>query len=154
MAHPLRSGIRIPPGLWFVPLLVLGYSLERRYPSAFLPSAMASVAGIALIACGFALLAWASWHFHRAGTAIDHHRPTSRLLTGGPFRWSRNPVYVALALVVAGLGVERNSLWIVLGVLPPLVLLHLHVVPREEAYLARLFGPEYERYRASVRRWF
>ena len=80
-------------------------------------------------------------------------RGDSRVVQDGPFRYSRNPGYLALAMIYAGIAVHRNALWAI--VLLPLVLyaIEREVIEREERYLERTFGEEYLDYKARVRRW-
>jgi protein-S-isoprenylcysteine O-methyltransferase Ste14 len=89
----------------------------------------------------------------RAHTPVDPRRPTTALVTEGPFRYSRNPIYVALTLLYLGVAFLVNALWILLLAMPALVVLHYGVIAREEAYLARKFGTAYHQYTAQVRRW-
>ena len=89
----------------------------------------------------------------KAGTPIRTDRPVPRLVTDGPFRYTRNPGYLGLTMLYAGIAVLRNSLWAIL--LLPLVLyvIQRQVIGREERYLERTFGEEYLAYKAQVRRW-
>jgi protein-S-isoprenylcysteine O-methyltransferase Ste14 len=89
----------------------------------------------------------------RAHTPVDPTKPTTALVTEGPFRYSRNPIYVALTLLYLGGAFLVNALWILLLVVPALVVLRYGVIAREEAYLARKFGTAYHQYTAQVRRW-
>ncbi len=126
----------------------------RLWPAPFLPEGFARWAvGGALIAAGLATELWALLHFRRAGTAVLPIRPTRAILSTGLYRWSRNPIYLAMFVVVFGLAVALDSLWFfaALGVL--FVVLRWGVVAREEAYLARKFGAEYRDYARRVRRW-
>ena len=84
---------------------------------------------------------------------IRTDRPVPRLTTEGPFRYTRNPSYLALAVIYAGIAVLRNSLWAIL--LLPLVVMVIQreVIGREERYLKRTFGEEYLAYKQRVRRW-
>ncbi|HUH84416.1 MAG TPA: methyltransferase, partial [Stellaceae bacterium] len=66
---------------------------------------------------------------------------------------SRNPLYLSLTLVYAGVGIIANSIWVLLLLIPVILIMNNSVIGREEAYLARTFGDEYERYRKTVRRW-
>ena len=89
----------------------------------------------------------------RARTAFDIRQPTTTIVTDGPFRYSRNPMYISLTLLYMGLAVLINSLWILLLLLPVLLVIQNGVVKREEQYLERKFGETYLRYKAQVRRW-
>ena len=89
----------------------------------------------------------------RAHTPVDPLKPTTALVTEGPFRYSRNPIYVALTLLYVGVALLINALGILLLVVPALVMLRYGVIAREEAYLTRKFGDAYRQYTAQVRRW-
>ena len=89
----------------------------------------------------------------KAGTPIRTDRPVPRLVTDGPFRFTRNPEYLGLAMLYAGIALLRNSLWAIL-LLPVVVyVIQREVIGREERYLERTFGEEYLAYKARVRRW-
>ena len=88
-----------------------------------------------------------------ADTTIRTDKPVSSLIQDGPFRYSRNPGYVALTMLYAGIAVRRNALWAIL-LLPVVVyVIQREVIVREERYLERTFGEEYLNYKARVRRW-
>ena len=83
----------------------------------------------------------------------DPRTPSPELIPGGPYRYTRNPMYVGMTLIQAGIGIALGNLWILLLLVPTLWILRRSVIEKEEAYLERKFGDSYLRYRASVRRW-
>jgi protein-S-isoprenylcysteine O-methyltransferase Ste14 len=88
-----------------------------------------------------------------ADTTLDVNKPVSSLVQDGPFRYSRNPGYLSLAMIYSGIAILRNALWAIL-LLPLLVLLtQRELIAREERYLERTFGEEYLAYKRRVRRW-
>ncbi len=91
--------------------------------------------------------------FRRAGTPFDVRKPASALITEGPYRFSRNPSYVALTLLYLGIGILFNNGWILILVAPVFLVMDLWVVRREERHLEAKFGEEFLRYKAAVRRW-
>lgn len=109
--------------------------------------------GVASIAAGATLLGWGSWTMHRAGTNIPPNRPATVLVSDGPFRYTRNPLYVGLHLVFLGLACALNTLWGLVVFVPLALVMHYGVILREERYLAARFGEAYEAYRARVRRY-
>ncbi|MGH8488876.1 MAG: methyltransferase family protein [Gammaproteobacteria bacterium] len=118
----------------------------------FLESISAFV-GWSSIALGVLIAAFALSALHRARTPVNPYAPTTALVTGGPFRFSRNPLYLALTVIYLGAAGLLNSLWPVL-LLPGLLwFMHWGVIIREERYLERKFGPAYQEYKARVRRW-
>lgn len=149
-------GVRFPPPLLFVLGFGLGLVAHRLMPVPLLPSrpALLTVAAWGLVIAGAALLGWALVTFLTARTAVVPNRPASALLARGPYRLSRNPMYLALTLLYAGLALWVNALWPLVALPLVLAALWFAVVRREEAYLARAFGADYAAYRARVRRWF
>ena len=88
------------------------------------------------------------------GRRADTHRPArAEAEHGRPFGYSRNPSYLALALIYAGIASLRNSLWAMLLLPPVIMVMQREVIGREERYLERAFGEEYLAYKAQVRRW-
>ena len=88
-----------------------------------------------------------------AGAPVRTDRPVPRLTTEGPFRYTRNPGYLALAMIYAGIAVLKNSLWAIHLLPLMLYVIQREVIGREERYLERTFGEEYLAYKARVRRW-
>ena len=146
-------GIRVPPPLVYLLGLKLGFLLDRRAQVPFLPCGVARVLGWPLVGGGMALAVWFARTMRGADTTIRIDKPVSSLVQDGPFRYTRNPGYVALTLIYAGIATLRNALWAIL--LLPLVLYVIErmVIEREERYLERTFGEEYLTYKARVRRW-
>ena len=149
-------GVRLPPPVVFAAGLGLGFLLQRTFPLAFaapgnpLPRWLG-----ALLALGSGALAlWGFLTFRRFHTTVRPDRPASALMVEGPFRFTRNPLYLSLALLQAGLALLANALWPALMLLPALLVIRVHVIAREERHLAARFGAEYEAYRRAVRRWF
>lgn len=149
-------GIRVHPPVLFAGGLAAGWLLERVMPLPLGPTASPSrlAAALAIATIGVAIALWAVLLFRRVRTGIPVHHAVTSLVTGGPYRWSRNPIYLGLVLVYAAAALALNIAWPL--ILLPAVLLALHalVIRREEALLARLFGDSYRAYARSVRRWF
>lgn len=110
--------------------------------------------GNALMWVSALLALWATFFMGRARTNINPLRPTTALVTSGPYRFSRNPMSVALVVLYLGLSVRIDTLWPLLLLLPLLIVFHFGVIQREERYLERKFGDTYRNYRSAVRRWF
>ena len=92
-------------------------------------------------------------NFSSAATPVQGTEPTRTLVTTGIHGWSRNPIYVGMFLVYAGIGIAVRSPWILTLTLPLAITMRYGVVAREEAYLERRFGDTYRDYKARVRRW-
>jgi protein-S-isoprenylcysteine O-methyltransferase Ste14 len=148
-----NPGIRVPPPPLYVLALLLGLVLDRKVHVPFLPRRVARVLGWPLVGGGMALAAWFVFTMRGGDTTIRIDKPVSSLVQDGPFRYSRNPGYLALTMIYAGVAVRRNALWAI--VLLPLVVyvIQREVIEREERYLERTFGEEYLDYKGRVRRW-
>ena len=147
--------LRRPPVLTLA-CLVLGFALDRLLPLPLAQPELPSIgwaAGGALIASGIALMAAGIRNFSRADTPVPSNQAVRALVTTGIHGWSRNPIYVGMLLLYAGIGVAARSPWILILALPLFVILRYGVVAREEAYLERRFGDAYRDYKAHVRRW-
>ena len=148
-----KPGIRVPPPPTYLLALLLGLLLDRRMHVPFLPRRVARVLGWPLVGGGMTLAAWFARTMRGADTTMHINRPVSRVVQDGPFRFSRNPGYLSLTMLYAGIAVLRKALWAIL--LLPLVVyvIQREVIEREERYLERTFGEEYLNYKARVRRW-
>jgi len=115
-------------------------------PAQYWAGGAAALAGVALMVAGVS-------RFRRAGTNVPTHKPATAIVTTGPYRFTRNPLYLALTLIYTGIALAIDNV-IMLGLLAPLLLVMRYgVIGREEAYLERKFGEEYRTYKARVRRW-
>jgi protein-S-isoprenylcysteine O-methyltransferase Ste14 len=146
--EPDKPGIRVPPPPIYLLALLLGLLLDRRMHVPFLPRGVARLLGLPLVGGGIALAAWFARTMRSADTTMYINKPVSRVVQDGPFHFSRNPGYLSLTMLYAGIAVLRNALWAV--VLLPVV---VYVIEREERYLERTFGEEYLNYKARVHRW-
>ena len=88
-----------------------------------------------------------------AGTPVRGNKPTAVIVRTGPYRVSRNPIYLAFSLLQLGVAAWVNSLWLIATLVPAVALMTYYVIPKEERYLEAKFGAEYLDYKASVRRW-
>jgi protein-S-isoprenylcysteine O-methyltransferase Ste14 len=154
--RPASPGVRFPPPTLFVVGFLVGLGLDRwmlRLALGGVGRSPLVVAGWLLIAAGSVVLLWAMLTFVRARTALLPSRPARTIVANGPFRYSRNPMYIGMSAVYIGLALLMSMAWPL--VLLPLVLLALYmlVIRREERYLGVAFGDEYAAYRARVRRW-
>jgi protein-S-isoprenylcysteine O-methyltransferase Ste14 len=141
-----------PPLIYLAPL-VSGLLLERRFHVPFLPPGMARILGWVLLSSGVLLASWFRNTLRSADAPIRTDKPVPSLATGGPFRYTRNPGYLSLAMIYAGIAVRRNALWAIFLLPAVLLVIQREVIGREERYLERKFGEEYLRYKGRVRRW-
>ena len=100
-----------------------------------------------------ALVAWAIVTITRAGSNVPTNLPTTTIVESGPYRFTRNPIYLGMLLGLIGLAIVFDNLWLLLMLVPFALVIRYGVVAREEAYLERKFGDAYRRYCARVRRW-
>jgi len=122
-------------------------------PEPLLPSRAAHVTGGVLIGLAVALAVWGRRAMARADTDPNPRHPATALVVDGPFRHSRNPLYISLTVFYVGLTLAVNTLWPLVLLPIVLVVIQRGVVEREERYLERKFGEAYRIYRARVRRW-
>jgi protein-S-isoprenylcysteine O-methyltransferase Ste14 len=150
------AGVIARPPLLFLAALLLGVAADRLLPCPFaVPGtdlAHWMTAG-SMILVGLGLVAAGIRNFSRAGTPVPTNEPTRVLVTTGIHGWTRNPVYLGMLLVYAGIGTAARSPWTLILTAPLAITIRYGVVAREERYLETKFGAAYRAYKASVRRW-
>jgi len=144
--QPDNPGIKIPPPLIYLLPLLLGLILDRKAHLSFLPSGVVRTVGSPLIGCGALIAGWWSKTMRDADAPVRTDKPVPRLTTAGPFAYSRNPAYLSLTMIYAGIAALRNSLWAILFLPLVLYVIQREVIGREEQYLERAFGEEYLAY--------
>jgi protein-S-isoprenylcysteine O-methyltransferase Ste14 len=150
------AGVMVRPPLLYLGCLLLGLVLDRVLPLPLILHEAALVrwiAGGGLIVLGLAIMAAGIRNFSRAATPVPSNQPVRALVTTGIHGWSRNPIYVGMSILYAGIGVVALSPWVFILALPLLLILRYGVVAREEAYLERRFGDAFRDYKTRVRRW-
>jgi protein-S-isoprenylcysteine O-methyltransferase Ste14 len=148
------ANVVIHPPIALALAVLVGLGLDWLFPLPFVPVLLPHIwIGLAIFALAFGLAIWAIATFRRAGTRIETNLPTSTIVTSGPYRFARNPIYLGMLLGQIGLAIAFNTLWILSTLVPFFLVLRYGVVAREEVYLDRKFGDEYRRYVARVRRW-
>ena len=141
-----------PPIAWALAVLA-GLALNWLMPLPFLPAAVPTGwVGGAVFAIALALVAWAIVTMTRAGSNVPTNMPTTTIVDTGPYRFTRNPIYLGMFVGLVSLAVAFNSLWLLMTLVPFALVIRYGVITREEAYLERKFGDVYRRYRARVRR--
>jgi protein-S-isoprenylcysteine O-methyltransferase Ste14 len=146
-------GVIAPPPLIYVGALVAGLLANRRYHIPFLPGRVARTLGWPLVACGLVIGFLGDREMHRAETNVDPYKPATSVVTGGPFRFTRNPLYLSMTLIYGGISALANALPAALLLPVVLRLMRRGVIEREERYLERKFGDEYIEYKEKVPRW-
>jgi protein-S-isoprenylcysteine O-methyltransferase Ste14 len=150
---PDHSGVAIPPPLLYAVPLAAGLLLHRAHPIVLMPRGVAVPLGMLLVALGLGLAGFAMSSFLRAHTSPLPIKPTTAIVATGPYRFTRNPMYVGLAALYLGITLWVDSLWPVLFLPAVLFMIQRFVIAREERYLEAKFGDQYRGYKARVRRW-
>jgi protein-S-isoprenylcysteine O-methyltransferase Ste14 len=146
------AGVIAPPPVIYLGFLGLGFVLEGLLPGAELPG-WAQWLGAAVIAAGVALMLSFERAFKRAGTDANPYRPSTALATDGPYRLSRNPGYLGMAITYIGITLAAEAPWALVMLVPATLVIRYGVIAREERYLEGLFGDEYLSYKRNTRRW-
>jgi protein-S-isoprenylcysteine O-methyltransferase Ste14 len=150
---PDNPGVVAPPPLIYAGALVIGLLANALYPVAFLPRTVARVSGLPLIFGGLAIGLLGFHEMRRAETNVDPYKPATAIVTEGPYRFTRNPLYVGMTLMYSGITALFNALPAALLLPIVLAVMQRGVIAREERYLEGKFGEEYLDYKARVRRW-
>ena len=151
-----RSGVRVYPPVVFAGGLLAGGLVQHFWPFPIVLSGFAGLlrgGGIVVISLTSALALWSVHAMRIVGTSPNPVRPTTALTFAGPYRFTRNPMYLAFSLMSAGVAAVANALWPLL--LVPLIVLAIHrfAIRPEERYLAGKFGPDYLAFKTRVPRW-
>lgn len=147
------AGVIAPPPLIYLAGLALGFVLDALLPSSEAPGPVRWLLGPALVVAGLGLMRSFVLSFGRAGTPMQPGRPTTALVTDGPYSHTRNPGYLGMALLSAGIALLADAPWALGGVAAAMLAVDRGVIEREERYLERKFSAEYLAYRSRVRRW-
>ena len=148
-----KAGVVAPPPLIYLGVLVVGLLLNRRFPIGFRPRRMARGLGWPLLGGGVLLLGCFERAMRQADTPVSPYKPVEHITTEGPFRYTRNPAYLAMTMIYGGITSLANALPSILFLPAVLLVMRRGVIEREERYLEGKFGEEYLRYKARVRRW-
>jgi protein-S-isoprenylcysteine O-methyltransferase Ste14 len=143
----------VRPPLVVLAGLISGVVLTVAWPLPFSLHVLRLPVGCLLVAMAAALFSYSIRQFRKAGTPVPGNKPTTAIVRTGPYRFSRNPIYLAFFTLLLGLAIWVNSLWLVATLIATVAIIAVVVVPREERYLTGRFGTPYLEYKASVRRW-
>ena len=143
----------IRPPLVYLTSLVIGALIQFALPLPFLSRRLTAALGASLVVVAIALFSYSVAKFRAAGTPVPARKPTTVIVRTGPYRLSRNPVYLAFSLFQLGIAIWADSVWLLVTLAGAVSLINFLVIPAEERYLERKFGAEYLDYKASVRRW-
>jgi protein-S-isoprenylcysteine O-methyltransferase Ste14 len=151
-AEVANKGLVRPPFV-YLGSIALGLVLHGFWPLEWLSASVSVPLGVIAAVAAIALFVSSLRAFRKAHTPVPGNRPTTAIVRGGPYGFSRNPIYLAFTFLQLGLAAGLNSLGMLLALLPALALMGLVVIPREERYLEARFPSEYLPYKRSVRRW-
>ena len=145
-------GIMRPPFI-YLGAIALGLLLHFAWPVRLVSRAVSVPLGGTAVVVAVALFLYAIRAFRTAGTPVPGNRPTTTIVYTGPYRCSRNPIYLSFSLLQLGVAFLVNSLWLLVTLIPAVALMSFVIIPREEQYLETHFLSDYLPYKASVRRW-
>jgi protein-S-isoprenylcysteine O-methyltransferase Ste14 len=147
------SGIRVPPPLYYVVAFLAGIALELMFPTSWPPLGVRIAATVLATGAWLGLDGAAMVFFRRAGTSMVPMNPTTALVTSGPYRFTRNPMYLGMASLYVAFAFAFGVIWALAFLPAVIVIVDRFVIAREEPYLERKFGQAYRDFTARVRRW-
>ena len=136
----------------FLSAILSGIALNHVWPLSFVPSIL-WLLGPVVASSAVLLFVSSVREFRAAGTSVRGSKPTTAIVRTGPYRFSRNPIYLSFVLLLIGLAVWLNNLWLLLTLIPAAAFIAVVVIPREERFLAGKFQEQYSTYKVTVRRW-
>ena len=145
--------VRVIPPLVYVVGLVVGLFISVWVPTKVVPDVLAWSLGGVLFVCGAALAGSAVLRFRSEGTTVRPDRTPKKFVVEGPYRITRNPMYLGLAIAYLGIAIADQSLWALILLAVVLAIINRAVIAPEELFLSRRFGSDYLAYKKSVRRW-
>ena len=148
-----KVGMLLPPPVLLLGLAFICLAAQLIWFGHLGGSIAGAVVGATLIVASLGLLGWSSTKFKRAGTPVRPTSPAVAVVRQGPYRFSRNPMYLGMVGILAGFGLLSGSWFFAVGVLIFLVVVHFGVVLPEERYLEALHGQTYREFKSQVRRW-
>jgi protein-S-isoprenylcysteine O-methyltransferase Ste14 len=152
-SHSGVPNVKIIPPLVYLAGIVIGIVISIWIPTKIVPSSLAWMLGGILIVCGAILTGSAILKFKGVGTTVRPDRAASTLVDVGPYRITRNPMYLGLALVYVGVALADQSVWALILLPVVLSIIQRRAIEPEEAFLERRFGADYIRYKENVSRW-
>jgi len=149
-----HANVHFPPPLIHLIAIVTAVGIDERFPLALPVPGLLAMFGAIFIILSVLIAGSAFRQFARNDNPVPPNQPVKGLMEEGAFRFTRNPLYLALGLLHAGIGLISGNAWVLVTLLPALLVVRYYVIAREEAYLTRRFGQDYLDYQARVRRWF
>lgn len=154
VANPTdHSGVRFPPPLIYIGVFAVGLFLQHFFPVSVLSGELGRALALICIGIGVIFIVWSISLFRHARTSLVPVKPSTALVTSGPYRCTRNPMYLGLACLYVGLALWFAIFWAVILFPIVIVVVQYYVIAREERYLERKFAEDYLNYKVRVRRW-
>ncbi len=148
-----NAEVRIPPPVIYITLLVAGVVMDSAWMRGELAETNSMAIGLAVFLAGCLISAFSVPRHKKAGSNVEPWKPTTKIMADGLYGRSRNPIYIAMAMLYAGIAIGADSGMAMILLLPCLIIIRYYVIAREERYLAQKFGEEYQEYMRTVRRW-
>jgi len=146
-------GLRVHPSLIYMASMLVGTGLEKLHPLPMPFGLPGTATGAVLLGIAGAIAAWSLLQYHRANTDVRTDTPDDALITSGPYRFTRNPLYIVLTLTQVTAAFWLDSLWLLVLTPVSVIVITGYAIAREERYLEQRFGQEYLDYKQRVRRW-
>jgi protein-S-isoprenylcysteine O-methyltransferase Ste14 len=153
MSQQDNPGVLIPPPAYIAAVIALAFGLDIMWPIHLEYQSALVWMGYSIVLASIVILLLCAWQFHRHATDIRPHKPATCMIKAGPYRYSRNPIYLCFLLLQLGYGLAVLQVWTLLLLPVSYLVLRYHVIAREEAYLGRIFGAKYLQFCTEVRRW-
>lgn len=148
-----NPGVIALPPLILIAFIGLGVILHNLFPLHFIHGPLRTIIGAIFLAYSFLVMSLAVLQMRKAGTNIDVRKPTTAIVTDGIYRFTRNPMYVSMALLLIAISVLISNIWIFILTPAFIIVIQKGVIEREERYLEKKFGSEYMDYKNRTRRW-
>jgi len=147
------SSVIAPPSLIALAIIIFGVALGKLWPAEIIPTPWQYIAGGAIIAAAMLLITNAFRHFSQVNTPVPTYRTPTTLVTSGVYAITRNPIYLSMMMLIMGLGVTLDNIWLLLLAAVFQQIIRWGVIAREEKYLEAKFGEQYRTFKEQTRRW-
>jgi protein-S-isoprenylcysteine O-methyltransferase Ste14 len=154
LRKPDAPGVIVLPPLLTLGTLLLAVALNFLWPLRLRAPVWLRISGALPLLGAIVLAVWGRRKMLRAGTNLNPYKPTLSIVTDGPFKFTRNPLYLSNVLAYLGLTIILNTFWPLVFLVPMVLVFDYGIIQREERYLQAKFGDAYLAYRTRVRRWF
>ena len=151
---PDHAQVMIPPPVIYLGLILLGWLINKIIPLTISSTIWLKWIGVLFILIATIIIALSRREFIKVNTSIRPDKSTTAIISTGPYKISRNPLYISLTLFHVAISIVLNNLWILFMVIPAIIMIVFGVITKEEKYLENKFGQQYLDYKSSVRRWF